>query len=222
MSKDKIDLEIGDEVQLQFVDDERLNRPRVQVKIIGQLPGRSVIITNPLIGGKVMMVREGQRVIGRMFSGGRVVGFTSSVLKVQTSPFPYLHLHYPKALEQVVVRKSSRMEVSLPAKVLRQGQEPAEGAIRDISTSGCQLTCDEALGEVGGRIGLRTDFSLNNGEQHTVPFAGVIRNISPEKPDDPSCNLQRYGVQFGSLERQSSLVIRAFLYEQMERQSDDD
>ena len=220
MSKDKVDLEIGDEVQLQFVDDERLNLPRVQVKIIGQLPGRSVIITNPLISGKVMLVREGQRVIGRMFSGGRVVGFTSSVLKVQTSPFPYLHLHYPKALEQVVVRKSSRMEVSLPAKIMRQGQEePAEGAIRDISTSGCQLTCADALGEVGARIGLRTDFSLQNGELHTVPFAGIIRNIAPEKPDDPECDLQRYGIQFGSLERQASLVIRAFLYEQMERQS---
>lgn len=221
MSKDKIDLEVGDNVQLQFVDDERSQRARVQVKIIGQVPGKSVLISNPMLNGKLMLVREGQSVIGRMFSSGRVVGFTSSILKVQTSPFPYLHLHFPKALEQVVVRKSSRMEVSLTAKILRQGEEPADGSIRDISPSGCQLTCNQPLGEPGERIGLRTDFVLRNGEKHTVPFAGIIRNAIPENVDDPDCALMRYGIQFGTVERQSALVIRAFLYEQMDRQNTD-
>src|SRR5262245_51544981 len=88
-----LDLQVGETLQIQFMDDE--TRGTFYVKVIGMLPERSVLVTAPDKGGQPMAVREGRAVLARSYSGEEARGFTCTVLRAQAQPYPYLHLSYP-------------------------------------------------------------------------------------------------------------------------------
>jgi hypothetical protein len=65
---------------------------------------------------------------------GRIAyDFVSSVIFVCTSPYPYLHLSYPKDIRHVEVRHSQRIALSIPATVRRDQAVVIEAEIRDLS-----------------------------------------------------------------------------------------
>ena len=56
------------------------NAPRFSVRLIGSLPGASLVVTTPTLDGKVQIVREGQRFNVRVLKGERVLGFVAQIL----------------------------------------------------------------------------------------------------------------------------------------------
>ena len=95
-----LNLQVGEMLQIQFMDDE--TRGQFYVKVVGFLPERSVIVTAPEKGGQAMSVREGRAVLARSFSGEQARGFTCMVMRSCTQPYAYLHLSYPSKIETAV------------------------------------------------------------------------------------------------------------------------
>jgi len=86
LSLDQIKLSIGDSIQLQFQSD--LEQSRCVVTLIGYLKGQSVIVTTPIINGTMMLVREGQDFVIRLFSGKSAYAFTTMAKRVTNTPYP--------------------------------------------------------------------------------------------------------------------------------------
>ena len=66
-----LELQVGEALQLQFMDDE--TRGQFYVRVIGFIPGRSVLVTTPEKGGLPMHVRENRAVLVRSLDRKSVV-----------------------------------------------------------------------------------------------------------------------------------------------------
>jgi c-di-GMP-binding flagellar brake protein YcgR len=211
-------LEIGEIVQLQLMAPGVTER--YPVKVIGCLPGHSIIVTTPEHKGKVILVREGQRFAVRMLTGSSVYGFVSSVLRSTTQPYPYLHLSYPTAIESTVVRNAPREPIQIEA-LVRNTKEPRDDAHRfpaqlvDLSSTGACLAVSSPVAEVGDMLELQMRLKVYQVEED-LAIAADVRNLSGPKRgkgDDNELSY-RYGVEFRTLNAYQKLLIYSFVLEQ--------
>jgi len=218
MSQEELKLRVGDAVQLQMLGEE--NRARHYAKVIGYLHGQSVLITTPRVDGKIILVREGQMFAVRLLASNIVLGFTARILRVNTRPYPYLHLSYPQQVEQMVVRRAQRVAVRLPASVQNSGIESTQGkpvsvVIVDLSTGGAMLTAGAALGEVGDLVTVTTRIRVGSVEQQlTLP--AVIRSVRvDEGARQGGRNHYMHGLEFQLVEQSDAVTLHGFVYEQL-------
>lgn len=208
----------GETIQMQFVDDE--TRTQHYVNVIGYISERSLLVTSPEKAGKSMLVREGRAVIVRAFSGQHASGFTCTVLKACTQPYEYLHLTWPRKVEQVKVRKSSRVRTALAVSVHKLGADPdtpgVPAVIRDISSTGAQLLSAAAAGKSGEPVLIRARLPLTTLGDQPVELPALIRNAQEEDTGKDSLWRHRCGVEFQPLDSQTTLVLRAYLFDRAE------
>lgn len=210
-------LQVGELLQLQARDGE--SSRRMQVRVIGYLPGQSLIVTTPRSKGNVIIMREGQPFVGRMLVGNRIVGFATKVLRSCARPYPYLHLAYPEELEQIVVRQAQRIAVRLFVSVDNDNPEFKHLHHRaqavDISTSGALLLAGEALGEVGDRLLLTCAVKIGDTEK-LLRIPSWLRNVQTTQDDDHVIDESYYhGVEFDIQDQQDALALHGFVYEQI-------
>lgn len=108
LALEQIKLNIGDTLQLQFQSESETSR--CVVTLIGYLADYGVFVTTPVLNGSVMLIREGQDFCGRLFSGKTAYAFTAEADKITHTPYPHMHLSYPKE-----VRGSSRARANITA-----------------------------------------------------------------------------------------------------------
>jgi c-di-GMP-binding flagellar brake protein YcgR len=221
MSSNHLALEIGDNLQLQFVDDDL----RHYVKVIGYVPGKSLLVTTPKQDGKFLLVREGQRVVVRLMSGNEIVGFTVAVLRSQVQPYPYLHLDFPKDMQAVTVRKALRVKLDMAASVRpcqkdtseADSEQPARAVtLQDMSTSGALLVADKPLVSEGQNILLSLQLDVADSTEE-ITLLAVVRNIRPERGERAGERHYLHGVEFRLADRQQSILVHAFVYERIAR-----
>ena len=210
-----LNLHIGESLQLQFMDDE--TRGQFYVKVIGYMPDRSVMVTTPEKGGQAMHVREGRAVLARSYSGETARGFTCVVLRACVQPYPYLHLSYPNKVETMVERQSSRVRSALAVSV-RPADAGADtkdvpAVIRDISLTGAQLLAAAPVGKSGDRIVVRARLPIKRIGDQAIDLPSLVRNAQDETQVKDTLWHFRCGVEFDALDAQTTLVLRAYLYE---------
>ncbi len=208
-------LQVGEALQIQFMDDE--TRGQFYVKVIGFLPERSIVVTAPEKGGQPMAVRDGRAVLARSYSGDQARGFTCMVLRSATQPYAYLHLSYPTKVENMLERQSSRVRSALAVGV-RMPNMDAEArdipaVIRDLSITGAQLLASAAVGEAGDRIIVKARLPVAKIGDQAVDLPALIRNAHEETGVHDSLWRFRCGIEFDPLDAQTTLVLRAYLYE---------
>ncbi len=220
-------LDIGDILQLQFLGDD--SEARYYVKVIGYLEERSLLVTAPQSNGKLLRVREGQPLAARMMAGTDLVGFTVSVQRICTAPYAYLHLSYPKDFQSVTVRKSLRVSLGLAATVqscdiggeeITPETERHHVVIRDMSTTGALLAADAPLADTGDCLAVSVNIEVAEAVE-ALTFTVVVRNIKVEPAQEkgrPSLFL--HGVEFQFADRRESVLLHAFVYEQIVRNHD--
>jgi len=184
--------------------------PRYMVRLIGSLPGASLVVTAPTLDGKVQLIREGQRFNVRVLKGERVVGFIAQVLHVALRPYAHLHLEYPSEFEQIVVRNASRVTARLPG-TARRTEDPNEEnffkpvTLVDLSETGAGLLSREAVGAGGEMAHLR--FSLNvGGSDEALALMAEIR--TSVRHDDGSYTT---GLAFRGLNRFQQILLHAWV-----------
>lgn len=209
---------LGDVIQLQFVPDE--GRGRLNTRIIGHSPGRSLIITAPTINGKMPLLRENQRFVIRMLQDSKVYGFESSLLKFYSAPYPHVHLSHPEEVESIVVRGSRRVSTEQVVSVKDTKNKDIKSGMLNTSSTGALLQSKTQLGELGDEVKISAEFNIC-GIQKYLRLSAIIRNIiSPEENDNQNSDY-RHGVEFIDMNDDQKLVVHAYVYEQIVAQLDE-
>lgn len=217
MSDQLLQLKVGDVIQVQLSTEQ--GDARSMARVIGYLPGVSLLIGMPRSNGNTLRVREGQLLTLRLLTGNTVYGFESSVLRVCNLPFPYLHVVYPKEFASAVVRKAQRASTNIIASVDNPDQagdakEPVPVVISDLSVAGASLLASQPVGEVGNAIMIRTKLVVGGIERY-LSLAAMIRGIRPHDEQGGERARYRNGVEFQMLEPDDQLVLHGYVYEQI-------
>jgi c-di-GMP-binding flagellar brake protein YcgR len=220
MAATELALEIGDQLQMQFVGDDET---RYSSKVIGYLAGQSLVVSTPKAGGRVLPVSEGKEVVVRLMSGNNIVGFTVKVIMVSVRPYPHMHLQFPQNVQAVNVRKALRVTLNMTASVrpclvdsveIDAAQEPHAVTIQDMSTSGALLIADKPLAEEGRGIviALRLDVA---GLTENIYLPAIVRNIRIERGEKAGQRLFHHGIELRVVDRAQSILIHAFVYQRI-------
>ena len=144
-------------------------------KVIGHAPGRSLIISAPVVGNALPILREGQFFVIRMLQGSRVYGFESSVLKYYTSPYPHVHLSQPSSVECIVVRDQKRVNTQLVVSVQQDTDEqPISAAMLNTSVSGALIQLDSHLGELGDKLNISVELNVAGFHKY-LRISGIMK-----------------------------------------------
>jgi len=217
MDYSDLKIQVGETLQLQPRDGE--DSRRMQVKLIGYMPGASLLVTTPKVGGKVMIMREGQPFVARMMLGSRIVGFTTTILRSCARPFPYLHLSYPAEVEQITVRKAQRVRVKLFASLKNnnpdfQFDKPRSGTIIDISTTGALMVAGEQLGASGDEVAVRCALKIGGAEK-LLSLPAFIRNIHVGQSEEHGEGSYYHGLEIVLKDEQDTFALHGYVYEQI-------
>lgn len=212
LTLDQIKLAIGDAIQLQFQSD--VEPSRSFVTLIGYLEGQSVVVTTPIINGSMMLVREGQDFVVRLFSGKSAYAFTTSAKRVTNTPYPHLHLAYPKEVRGMVIRGSSRGRTHIICHATAEGGRGVACIARDISVGGALIAASEKIGETGTLLTLKLRVKVGAAE-HVLALNCKIRSVNASRPTADEKPAILHGLSFEEVTSQDTLVISTLLYQNM-------
>lgn len=211
---DAIKIRVGDAVQLQTNDE---NAPvRYTCRFMGFLKNRSVIVSNPMLEDKTVMVREGQAFIVRLFSGKDCYAFTVSVVKAVNVPYPYIHLSYPSEVVGMSIRRHARVKVKVIAAVFPfdsggTGNKMTPATIQNMSVGGGMIASKTPLGEKGDKVIVKFKLMLE-GIEHVYAMTTILRSVNLEKssPNDPGVYV--HGSEFVDVVPTDAISLSAFVY----------
>jgi c-di-GMP-binding flagellar brake protein YcgR len=217
LSFEAIKLMPGDALQLQPLLEGQTER--FTVHVIGVMKPKSVLVTAPIVDGKMIFVRDGQTYLVRAFSGLNVCAFKSRVLKSQLQPFPYLHLSYPDSVQAMRIRKAMRAPASIIVAVHKDedGRQIGAGKMVDISVGGAKMISPSQLARKGDTLWLSFKVKLGDMEEY-VKTPVVIRSDG-EEDDEQGKRMKTYGIQFGELEQSQRLIIMNLVYQHLLKES---
>lgn len=216
-SLDALKLMPGDTLQLQPMIDGQTER--YSVRVIGLMKGKSVLVTAPLIEGKLIFIREAQPFLVRAFSGQNVYAFKARVLKAQHAPFPYLHLSYPDSVQVMRIRKAMRA----PAQIIvalsdkEGGRNLGAGRIVDISVGGARMHLGRDVHVGAESVSVAFKVILDDHEEY-INTRAMVRSVS-EEDDEQGKPVRVVGVQFDALLPQQRLAIMNLVYQHLLKES---
>jgi hypothetical protein len=219
LTLEQIKLNIGDSIQLQFQSEAETSR--CFVTLIGYLADQGVIVSTPMLDGRIMLVREGQIFVVRLFSGKSAYAFTATTRRVTNAPFPHLHLSYPKEVRGLVVRGSSRARANIICHASIEGGSGFACVARDISVGGALIAVREKIGEVGQKLSLKLRVRVNETE-HMLTLNCQIRSVNAARPALDETPTILHGLSFENVTGQDTLVISALLYQNLVNDKDSD
>lgn len=205
---EEIRLQIGDIFQLQGTGDDG---QRYTVRLLGYSKGRSVMVTAPMIEGSYAIVKQDAAFVVRLFSGKSVYAFPAHVLKMANTPFPYLHLSYPKKVSGMRVRQAQRAAVRIIASVTDAAGAAHAATLIDISKGGALLAGKSALGAPGSAFTCKFRLQFDDIDQF-VQVGGVIRSVTHASDPEGEQAILNHGVEFTDIPEQDRLALTAFVY----------
>ncbi|UZE94636.1 flagellar brake protein [Alkalimarinus alittae] len=201
---------VGSPLTIETISPSR----RMNVKVMGYLVGKSLLISPPLKDGKEQLLEKGETLAVRMLIRKQICAFETRVKYRSLQPYSYYHLEYPTALASLQVRSSERVDVNIPVIIksdfdIGLGDWPKEASITNMSKTGAAITCSNALGFNGHEIVVVLDVEVS-GLKRTLELHSIIRNKEPLKGESDLCT---FGVQFIDLKDEDTLSLAGFIYE---------
>jgi c-di-GMP-binding flagellar brake protein YcgR len=208
---------IGDLVNLQTQSGEAI--VRYSVRLVGMSKGRSVLVTTPMVDGHYLLMREGQTFILRAFSGKNAYAFSTQIIKSVNTPYPYLHLAYPRDIRSLVVRKGARAAVKLICAITTCDEEARQtaGTIVNLSVGGALMLAKQPPGQKGQQLAIKFKV-LVSGIEALLELKTVIRAITIDRSGETDMPYQ-IGIQFAELSAEESIPLMAFVYQELLDQS---
>ncbi|MFO0698016.1 MAG: flagellar brake protein [Nitrospira sp.] len=131
---------------------------------------------------------------------GKLVGYRSEIRDLITSPVPLLFVAYPKAVEEMHLRKHLRVSANEPILLMQAEQTnksasvvPASGyfggLLKDLSEGGCSVTLVQRPAWLRPGSTVRLEFELP-GLGHITNLTGVVKNV------DVGYGAETVGVEF--------------------------
>jgi len=210
MAPPTLKLNTGTVLQLQF---ESRGEERLNSRVIGWIPGVSILVSTPKQDDRIILVRNKQKVTVRFVNDTSACAFESEVRNVCTHPAPYLHLAYPQEVEIDEVRKARRINVSLDAVLTNPAGPPGEryrGTINDLSQSGARMISEPGLGKVGDSISIRATLEIAP-LKRMLRVDGILRSRTLNVND---VDTYLYGIEFTKLVEDDLLLLIAYVTSQ--------
>jgi len=184
--------------------------------LIGLVPGRTVLVTTPMLGeNRPLLLRKDQSVICRFFSHKVACAFRSQVVHLCTTPMHYFHLGWPSQVEVGTIRKSERVLANLQVSIVNQSDSSWErtfGAIVDLSTSGARLESVDPIGGVGEQILISGKVVIG----HVTRLISIEAIIRAELDKFELANsTAAYGIEFKYVSDIDFLALQAFVNSQV-------
>ncbi|NDI86766.1 flagellar brake protein [Undibacterium crateris] len=182
---------------------------RYTVRLIGYAKNKSLMLTAPMLDGRAALIREGQGFIVRAFPGKKAYAFTSSLIKYVYSPFPYLHLAYPREVRSTTIRQAARAIVKIIASVtIGNPEQTAAATLGDLSMGGTSGIIKRQLGRKGdtGTVKFRVNAA---GSDEYLSLNVILRSVAPTENGVEF----RHGFEFVDLNPQARLILSAFVHQ---------
>jgi c-di-GMP-binding flagellar brake protein YcgR len=190
---------------------------RFACRLIGCVPGRSILLSVPKQGGKLVKFRPNQKIVMRfMIDNG--VGLFASAVEFQTlEPYPIIHVVYPELLNFKGIRSATRVAVTQNVLVVNNSESPpvsVSGSLVDISISGARLELRGGFGAIGDCLSIKSPVVIRDVEQE-LSLSVVVRSLVELSEGPDGGDLVGYGVEFLVHSEQERLVIYAYVFNQM-------
>jgi c-di-GMP-binding flagellar brake protein YcgR len=210
-------LRVGDRIQLQLP--VSCGEERAFVKVIGYLDNVSFLVGAPVVLGNRPSLRENDKVVVRVFSNQKAFAFDCYVKRVNSAPFPYMHLSFPEKIQGSVVRKDPRIKSRIIASVKIAGSanpdEKFSVLITNLSAAGALVTTNRPMFEKNQKILMSFQIKLHHIES-LMMVSAIIRNISEDERSDPNAALSiSHGLQFVDVEPNNTMLLHSLIYQQM-------
>ena len=160
--------------------------------ILGWKQDSRVMCEWPFQLGTPISCDPGTAVLLRYLHQGKMIGYPSEVLGAHRQPFPFLLLSFPLILEEMPLRKGSRMPMNEPILIRHRndglpprGPEaltPIGGLVTDLSVAGCAILLQRSVKEFFPGMVLRVEFEIV-GIGRISNLAGLVRKISTQGSD---------------------------------------
>jgi hypothetical protein len=215
-----LNLGIGDALQLQ---DSSAANLRYYVKLIGFLNKAGVIVSHPVVsqpdqGGTLLPVEDGKRFIVRGFSGRKTYVFDASVLCTSATPYPHLHLSYPKKIESTAMLAALRikpksLEGWLEPVKAGSGETRVPMAIVDMSTSGVRVHAGKQFGNIGDEVKVIFSLPIDDEEQFFSIPAVIRKSYDETLPESPGgVTGMMHGLEFIRPEGNVRMALQGYIY----------
>ncbi len=190
---------------------------RFSCRLIGCLPGRSILLSVPKLAGKLARFRSGQKVVARLMVDNGI-GIFVSVVEAQTAdPYPILHISYPDNVSFKGIRGATRVAIDEPIQVrnltIADSEEVIVGSVVDVSVTGARIEVESAVGEIGNKIQVTMRVGVANIIRDLI-LEGIIRSrgdVDPQYTDSAVA----YGIEFIEPEEDRRLLLYAYVYAQI-------
>ncbi len=214
------DMKLKAEDRLQLQPPEHLTSERFPVKVIGFLRGISLLVTTPVTTeGFRLQLLEGERVIMRSFLGQNAFGFECHITRRCKSPYEYLHLSFPDAIQGIAIRKAPRVKTRIIATVQKNNpgnaNEPVSALISNISANGLALDAKQPLGSKGDIINLSFRVNLHKIDALLSIKGLICAVLTGDAANASNPDLIRHGIEFRDLQPNDSVILQSMIYQNM-------
>ena len=200
----------GEAMQLQ----SSLDSSRYSVRLIGYNKGKSIIVTNPVVKGSPIYLKDGQAFVSRIFSGKFVFAFPCTILSSEVKPYPYLHLSYPADVLGVNIRKGERARLRTIAAFDCDDGTRGAGVIVDLSAGGAYMLSKSPDLAVGKHLVIKFKVMIANLE-YVLELPGCVRSVRPPHEDDDPALGNGHGIEFLDVSPEDNLVLASFIFQQI-------
>lgn len=193
---------------------------RFSCRLIGCLPGRSLLLSVPKLVGKLVRFRSGQKIVVRlMIDNG--IGIFAGVVETQTmDPYPILHLSFPESVTFKGIRSATRVAVQERVEILSahgDNVQSTPGFISDISINGCRIELGTDIAELGDSLTLKTEVDIR-GVKRLLLLKGIVRSRVDATDNVDEGALVSYGIEFSDQSDDERLVMYAYVFNHMAQQ----
>ncbi len=205
---DETRIQPGEAMQIQ----SSLDSTRFAVRLIGYHKGKSIIVTNPVLDGAPIYLKEGQAFISRIFSGKFVFAFPCTILASSVKPYAYLHLSYPTDVVGVNIRKGERARLRTIAAFDTDDASHGAGVIVDLSSGGALLLSKSPELTLGRHVVLKFKVAIGSIE-YVLELPGCVRSVRANE-EEPTLG-DGYGIEFTNVSPEDNLVLSSFIFQQI-------
>ncbi len=214
MTRNESILEVDLQVFIEKVGDTK--HLKYKSRIMGWQRDQLVIVSVPTLNGATVNWKTGQNCLVKFISQGNIFAFQSTLIKTIFQPLPIFFLRYPSQIENVTLRKHSRIQTFIICKVyplkgtitLEEEQcememKPDKAVMLDLSPEGALLEFSSPVVSLLTGDTILLDFTLPNGSplRH---LPAKVRNI---REDDTG---GKVGVQFSTKDPEQRNRIENF------------
>ena len=189
---------------------------RFSCRLIGCLPGRSILLSVPKLAGKLVRFRPGQKVVARLMVDNGIGIFAGAVETQTADPYPILHISYPDNVSLKGIRGATRVAIDRPVQVSNLtiiSDEIISASVVDVSVTGARIEAVSAFGDIGNKIQIAMSVGVANIVRE-LTLEAIIRSrgdVDPQSPNGPIA----YGVEFIEPEEDKRLLLYAYVYAQI-------